>query len=207
MRESLSFFAALALAVAATSGAAADEASLLAKAKALIAKTLPKSEEDKIVAGAEKDEAKSGDWIFDIGNDDPGIMRSAGTPERKKRDLQLSMEALAETRCGPERSTKPSITLGSDDRLPLKGTVEKGQYTEAWVSFSDGGAAFGDKPTKLKLDFSQNDGALYLPVEATFFAHHDAVAFCAAAGKPDARCLMFSLKGFARALDFVCQAK
>ena len=93
MRQSLFFFTALALAVVATSGAAADQASLLAKAKALIAKTLPKSEEDKIVEGAEKDEAKSGDWAFDIGNDDPGVMRSAGTPERNKRDLQRSMEA------------------------------------------------------------------------------------------------------------------
>jgi hypothetical protein len=209
MRHSSCLLAAAVLAGAASTSAWADEASLLARARALVAKTLPQSEVQKIVEGKEEqDEVKVGDWAFAIENDDPGIMRTALTPERGKGVPQLMMEAQAESRCGSDRLSRAFFVLGSDERLPLKGTIEKGQYTEAWVSFADG-AAFVSKPTKLRLDFSQNDGSLSPPVgtDATFFAHHDAVAFCATAGKPDARCLTFSLKGFARAYEFVCQAK
>ncbi len=206
MRRSSSLLAALALVCAASSLASADEASILAKAKALVDKTLPQSEVQKIEEGKAEDKAKSGDWTFEIAIDDPGVVRYVSTSERGKGGLALTAEAHAETRCGSEDSSKPWFTLGSDDRLPLKGAIEKGQYAEAWASFADG-ASFVGRPTKLKLDFSQNDASLSLPIDAARFANHDAVAFCAAAGRPDARCLTFSLKGFARAYDFLCQAK
>jgi hypothetical protein len=90
----------------------------------------------------------------------------------------------------------------------LKGAIEAGQYADAWLHLGDKGM-FDDKPLKLKMDFSQNDGAMHFDLDAATLAPRGMAALCPTAAPPKTggRCSIFSLKGFARAYDFVCEAK
>jgi hypothetical protein len=174
-------------------------------AATLIGKTIEGDRQYEI--GSNAPQTKSGDWSYGFGYDDPGLERSASSPARGKADSLLDTSHMYDTRCAA--GDKASFSFGAGDRFKLKGTMQKGQYADAWIYLGDGDA-FDAKPLKIKMDFSQNDAAMHFDLDPTILAPRSAAAICpdaAAPGKTGGHCAMFSLKGFARAYDFVCQAK
>jgi hypothetical protein len=91
----------------------------------------------------------------------------------------------------------------------LKGSVAQGRRADAWVYFGNA-ANFEPKPLKVTMAFSENDGALHLKLDPAEIARYAKLALCSTATAPDGssdRCAIFSLSGFVRAYDFVCDAK
>jgi hypothetical protein len=60
------------------------------------------------------------------------------------------------------------------------------------------------------MEFSENDAALYFNLDPARMARSAKLALCPSAAAPGtkaSRCAIFSLAGFARAYDFVCDGK
>lgn len=174
-------------------------------AASLIGKPIDGDKQYAIGSSAPK--SKSGDWSYGFDFDDPGLERLASAAARGKAAPLLTASHLYDTRCAA--GDKAPFTFGAGDRFKLKGSMQDGQYADAWVYLGEGDA-FDAKALKVKMDFSQNDGAMHFDLDPTALAPRGAVAFCpdaAAPGKTGGHCTIFSLKGFARAYDFVCNAK
>jgi len=81
--------------------------------------------------------------------------------------------------------------------------------SDAWLFFVKGDA-FDGAGRKVKLEVSENDGALYMKLDPTEIAANVTLAICPTAKAPGAgkaKCSLFNLDGFARAYDYVCDAK
>jgi hypothetical protein len=175
----------------------------IAEAASLIGQTLDADLQYEI--GSDAPRATADDWSYGFEYDDAGLMRGASTKERGGEAL-LATATLYNRRC--TRTAVP-FSFGSDERFPLKGTVAKGRRADGWLYFGDN-ASFEKQALKLTMTFSENDGALHFKLDPARTAKAARLAVCATAAAPDAkasRCTLFSLAGFLRAFDFVCDAK
>ena len=158
-------------------------------------------------AGLHAPKMNAADWTYGFQSDE-GLERAASTAERGKSDVELDTVYPYDQRCARSGKTAP-FTFGGGDRYKLRGSVEKGRYAEAWLYFADKGV-FDAAAVKTKLTFSENDAALHLALDPAEMALRGALAICPTAAPPGnagGACSVFSLKGFARAYDFVCDAK
>jgi len=175
-------------------------------AASLIGKKIDGDRQSTIATNAPQ--TKAGDWSYGFEYDDPGLQRGASTPQRGKPDALLSASHIFDSRCAPGDKTA-DFSFGADESFKLKGSPAKGQYSNAWLYLGDADK-FDDKPLKLKMDFSENDGAMHFRLDAMSLASRSVAAFCptdAPPGKTGGHCATFSLRGFARAYDYVCEAK
>jgi len=175
-------------------------------AASLIGQTL--NDEAQFASGVDAPRVTAEDWNYGFAFDDPGLQRTASTRDRGKGGGLIATAELYNRRC--DRAAKTvRFAFSGDERFALKGTVAKGRYAEGWVFFGDA-LSFEGTPTKIKMELSENDGALYVALDRARMRQSRQVALCpsvtAAPGK-GGRCAMFSLAGFARAFDFVCEAK
>lgn len=175
-------------------------------AASLIGKTL--DEDTQYATGTDAPRESVGDWSYGFEFDDAGLMRTASAKEHAKGEARLSTAFAYNRHC--KRAVKDAeFTFIVDERFPLKGSESKGRRTEAWIHLGTS-AAFDPKPAKASLAFSENDGALHLKLDPALMTRHERIALCPTAAAPAAktgRCAIFSLAGFARAYDFVCEAK
>jgi hypothetical protein len=158
-------------------------------------------------AGLHAPKMRAEDWTYGFQSDE-ALERAASTADRAKSDVELDTVYPYNQRCARNGKTAP-FTFGGGERYKLKGAVEKGRYAEGWLYFADKGI-FDPTPVKAKLAFSENDAALHLSLDPAEMARRGALAICPTAAPPGAAgaaCSLFSLKGFARAYDFVCDAK
>jgi hypothetical protein len=175
-------------------------------AASLIGKKVAVDRQFEIGSNATK--IQTGDWSYGFDYDDPGLERTASTKERGKDGAAFDTYHLYDTRCAPGDKAAP-FAFGAGDHFPLKGSMAKGQYADAWIYLGDKDT-YDDKALKLKMDFSQNDAAMHFALDPAILAPRDVAAICPTAappGKAGGHCAIFSLKGFARAYDFVCNAK
>ena len=199
---------ALALSIS-MSAACAEEAPKkadISDAASLIGKTL--DEDTQFASGVDAPRVTAEDWSYGFAFDDPGLQRTATTADRGKGGGRISVTEIYNRRC--DRAAKTvRLAFAGDERFTLKGMVAKGRYADGWIFFGDA-LSFEGTPAKIKMEMSENDGAFYLALERQRMLQSRQVALCptvtAAPGK-GGRCAMFSLAGFARAFDFVCDAK
>ena len=172
-------------------------------AAALIGKTLSPNKQSAIADHAVM--AKSGAWTFGLTYDDPGLERMADSNERGG-GAALTVAQIYSKRC--DRAARPSFAFGGDDRFVLKGETGS-RVADAWLFFAKGDA-FDGAGRKVRLEMSENDGALYTKLDPTELAANATLAICPTAKAPGAgkaKCSLFDLDGFARAYDYVCDAK
>ena len=172
-------------------------------AAALIGKTLSPDKQSAIADHAVM--AKSGGWTYGLAYDDPGLERMADASERGGA-AALTVAQIYSRRC--DRASSPSFAFGGDDRFVLKGETGS-RVADAWLFFAKGDA-FDGAGRKIKLEMSENDGALYTKLDPAELAANATLAICPTAKAPGAgksKCSQFDLAGFARAYDFVCDAK
>lgn len=175
-------------------------------ARSLIGKTL--DEDTQYAAGSGTERVSVGDWTYGFDYDDAGLLRTARTSDRRNEKSLLSTGEIYHRRC--DRTSKTvRFALAGDERFPLKGTVAKGRRADGWVYYAEG-VTFALAPTKIRMEFSENDGALHLALDRARMMQTKQLALCPTAAAPvrtGGRCAIFSLAGFARAFDFVCDAK
>ena len=172
-------------------------------AAALIGKTLSPDKQSAIADHATM--AKSGAWTFGLTYDDPGLERMANADERGG-GAALTVAFPYIKRC--DRAAPSSFAFGGDERFALKGETGS-RVADAWLFFAKG-EAFDGVERKVKLQMSENDGALYLKLDPAELAANAALAICPTAKAPGSgkmKCSLFDLAGFARAYDYVCEAK
>ena len=172
-------------------------------AAALIGKTLSPDKQSAIADHAVM--AKSGGWTYGLTYDDPGLERMADADERGG-GAALTVAQIYSKRC--DRASPPSFAFGGDERFVLKGETGS-RVADAWLFFAKG-EAFDGAGRKVKLAMSENDGAFYMKLDPSELAANATLAICPTAKAPGlgkAKCSLFDLAGFARAYDFVCDAK
>jgi hypothetical protein len=172
-------------------------------AATLIGKTLSPDKQSAIADHAVI--AKSEAWTYGLTYDDPGLERMADANERGG-GATLTVAQIYSKRC--DRASSPSFAFGGDDRFVVKGETGS-RVADAWLFFAKGDA-FDGAGRKVRLEMSENDGALYTKLDPTELAANATLAICPTAKAPGtgrAKCSLFDLAGFARAYDFVCDAK
>jgi hypothetical protein len=191
---------------AADDSAPAKKKVAIPDAASLIGKKLSDDRQSDIATNAPQ--TKSGDWSYAFEYDDAGLARFASTPQHGKTDALLSTDHMFDTRCAANEKTAP-FSFNADESFKLKGTEQKGRYSDAWVYVGDDDK-FDDKPLKIKMDLSENDAAMHFTLDPASLSSRTTAAICptsAPPGKTGSKCAVFSLKGFARAYDYVCNAK
>jgi hypothetical protein len=172
-------------------------------AAALLGKTLSPDKQSAIADRAIM--AKSGAWTYGLSYDDSGLERIADANERDG-GAALTVAHTYLKRC--DRAQSPSFAFGGDERFVVKGEAGS-RVADAWLFFAKGDS-FDGAGRKIKLAMSENDGALYTALDPAELAASQTLAICPAAKAPGtgkAKCSLFNLAGFARAYDFVCDAK
>jgi hypothetical protein len=175
-------------------------------AASLIGKTISGDRQGDIGSNAKK--AKSDDWEYGFEYDDAGLQRSAESTQRGKGGALLSTVFAYDKRCAPSEKAA-SFSFGAGDAFKLKGSQTKGRYADAWITPGDKDS-FDAKSLKVKMDFSENDAAMYFVLDPSSLTTRGVLAICPTAAPPagaTGHCAIFSLKGFARAYDYVCNAK
>jgi hypothetical protein len=172
-------------------------------AAALIGKTLSPDKQSAIADHAVM--AKSGGWTYGLTFDDPGLERMGDADERGG-GAALTVAQTYFKRC--DRKASPSFAFGGDERFVLKGETGS-RVADAWLFFAKGDA-FDGAGRKVRLEMSENDGALYAKLDPAELAANATLAICPTAKAPGAgktKCSQFDLAGFPRAYDYVCEAK
>jgi hypothetical protein len=172
-------------------------------AAALIGKTLSLDKQGAIADHAVM--AKSGAWTFGLTYDDPGLERMADATERGGGAALMVVQTYIR-RC--DRAASPSFSFGGDDRFVLRGKTGS-QVADAWLFFTKSDA-FDGPGRKVKLEMSENDASLYTKLDPAELAANATLAICPTAKAPGSgktKCSQFDLAGFARAYDYVCDAK
>jgi hypothetical protein len=204
-------FALLALAGFAPPTAKAEDAApeqplVIPSAASLIGKTL---EYDYIVALVKQAKSvKSGDWFygFDLDASGAGLTRSAFLNGADGEDLSTAYRS--DQRCNRAQSTAAFHFGDEAQRFNSELAVKTG-YAMAWLYAGDRGV-FKVLPGQDKMSFNGDAGGFDLELPLTPLLKHSQVAFCPArvsADKVAARCTIYSLQGFVRAFDYVCDAK
>jgi hypothetical protein len=149
----------------------------------------------------------AGDWGYGFEVDDPGLERTASTKESGSGASLLATYVMYDKRCArPDHAV--SFSVGSDDHFALKGSVGS-RHSTAWIFYGDKDT-FDRGSIKVTMDFSENDAALYFNLDPARMGRSAKLALCPSAAAPGtkaSRCVIFSLAGFARAYDFVCDGK
>jgi hypothetical protein len=185
---------------------AAGDAGHVPDAASLVGKGDPSEEEYKILRNAPQ--TTSGDWTYGLSVDDTaGLTRQARTKQSRVGKPLLLTSHWHRDLC--ERVRKPvQFYFNGDAHFVLKGEPSKGKYADAWISYEDTDA-FG-AAIKSRLDFSDDAGMLFFPLDPAVLAARRALSICPSAtapGSPNGHCTIISLVGFARAYEFVCEAK
>jgi hypothetical protein len=204
----LALLAALCLLPAAALGqeAAKPKKVVIPDAASLIGKKIDGDRQSDIGANAPK--TKAGDWEYGFEFDDSGLLRSGSSAERGKGGALLDTFHAYDSRCAVGEKAAP-FSFGAGGSFKLKGSMAKGQYADAWIYLGDKDACDA-AALKTKMDFSQSDALMHFTLDPAVLAPRGAAAVCptsAPPGKAASHCAIFSLKGFARAYDFVCNAK
>jgi hypothetical protein len=196
------------LAAAAESKPAAMKPVVVPEAATLIGKRVDPDRQYAIGQAAKQ--TKSGDWSYGFGGGAEGeLQRQASVTIGGAKKSVLAINQTYEARCN--RADK-AIDMSLDDGVShFKATQPKNgeSYSTAWIVYSDNGA-FDPRATKTKLSLQEIDATYLIKLDAEPLAHRGQIAFCPSqttAKKPSAACSIFSLKGFARAFDYVCDAK
>ena len=201
MRRFFMFAAGAALQI----GAAFAQDKPIPDAASLIGKTLDPDRAYELGEHAPK--TKTGDWTYGFESDE-SLLRSGSATERGKGGAQLDTIFIYNKRCARSDKSAPfSFSVG--ERFALKGSVEKGRFANAWIFFGDR-EVFDAMGVAKKMVFSENDAELHFTLDPNELAKRGVLALCptaAAPAKMDGACSIFSLKGFERAYDFVCEAK
>jgi hypothetical protein len=183
-----------------------SEAWLVAKAEELLTKKI--GEKQQIELG-ETPLVRTEDWSFGFTPDDPGLMRYGSSAAVGDSKIDLSVEQLTDARCPRARKTGEFGLNVSFETYKLKGPMATGQYADAWVTFADKNV-YDAQSRKIKMDFSQNSGQFSFALDPAELGKRGQLAICPSAKPPGAQgdlCARFSLKGFARAYAFACDAK
>ena len=136
--------------------------------------------------------AKSGAWTFGLTYDDPGLERMANADERGG-GAALTVAQIYSKRC--DRAASPSFAFGGDERFVLKGETGS-RVAAAWLFFAKGDA-FDGAGRKVRLEMSENDGALYTKLDPTELAANATLAICPTAKAPGSgkmKCSQFDLR-------------
>jgi hypothetical protein len=169
----------------------------------LIGKKLDAARIDEI--GAHARQTKSGDWSYGLEMDEE-LVRAALGAERAGGGATLTVSFVYNKRC--ERGKAAVFRFDAGERFKLKGATGK-RYAEAWIDFADKDV-FDAQAAKQKMDFGEGDALLQVKLDPAAMAKRGQLALCPSATPPSGaggHCAIFSLKGFARAYDFVCDAK
>ena len=157
--------------------------------------------------GTHAQRTRLGDWGYGFEIDDPGLERTASTKESGSGAALLATYVMYDKRCArPDHAV--SFSVGGGDRFALKGSAGS-RHSTAWIFYGDKDT-FDHGSIKVTMDFSENDGALYFHLDPARMARSAKLALCPSAAAPAtkaSRCAIFSLAGFARAYDFVCDGK
>jgi hypothetical protein len=183
---------------------------LAAEAAALVGKKIDYDAQKKIFNRSPH--AKAADWRFglEVGNEGE-LARAADTRESGKGKLSIRTEYDANGRCGAT-DEHLAFTIDMDPRLNADADKDQGKHkthADAWESFADHGA-FAGLPRKIELGYNWDAVALDFKLDPSELARHGELALCRTSNPPGASpadCAFFSLKGFQRAFDFLCQAK
>jgi hypothetical protein len=181
---------------------------LAAQAAALIGKEIAYGKQSKIADRSPH--AKADDWRFGLeyGAEGP-LVRAADANEIGKGALSIRTENDYGARCN-RAGKEIGFTIDMDPRLNAKTDAGKpGDHAEAWLTFADRGV-FDPHPRKIALGYNWDAVNLNFALDSAELTRRGAFALCQTAKLPDspgAHCARFSLKGFARAFDFVCEAK
>jgi hypothetical protein len=193
--------------------ATAEDAAVGAKGKAiipsaesLIGKTL---DADRVYAlSLHATRPRSGDWTYGFGGDaEGGLTLSAEV--LGVRGSKSSLEAAANygARCPPS----PTVELILDDADSKfdPDHAERRPLTASWVYFGDRGV-FDAQPLRRKMVFQAIDATFVFELDLATLSKRGQVALCPAsmaADKVATNCTVFSLRGFSRAFEYVCNAK
>jgi hypothetical protein len=186
---------------------AASKPVAIPDAASLIGKTVDGDRQYAI--GQQAKQSKSGDWTYGFGGDaEGGLERQASVTTGARAKSILAVSHAYDSRC--KRADK-TIGASLDDgvkRFRAKRQSDGGSTSQAWVSYGDAGG-FG-VAAKQTMPFQEID-ATYLPkLDLAAMSARGQVALCPSAVAPDkivSQCAVFSLKGFPRAFDYVCDAK
>ena len=180
---------------------------LAAEAAALIGKQMDYDQQSKIADRSPH--AQANDWSFGLSYGNEGALaREALSNETGKGSLSLRTENDYGSRCDPA-SKELEFTIDIDARLNATDSNKAGDHAESWLTFADHGV-FDARPRKIKMNYNWDAVNLNFSLDRAELLKRGQLAFCPGPTSPDsqgAHCVRFSLKGFARAYDFVCQAK
>ncbi len=180
---------------------------LAAEAAALIGKAMDYDQQSKIADRSPH--AQANDWSFGLSyGNEGGLVRQASSSETGKGSLSLRTENDYSTRCDPA-SKELDFTVDIDPRLSASDSKKAGDHAESWLTFADRGV-FDARPQKIKMNYNWDAVNLNFSLDRAELLKRGQLAFCPGPKSPDSQgehCVRFSLKGFARAYDFVCQAK
>jgi hypothetical protein len=208
MRRHIAILALSLLTPAASSAGykAGADAGRVPDARALIGKDDLGEEEYKRLRDAPQ--TTSGDWTYGLNVDDSaGLMRQALTKQSNRGKPLLLTRRSYRDLC--THDGKPiQFYFSGDAHFALKGEPTKGRHADGWISYEDNNA-FG-AAIKTRLDYSEDAGAWLFTLDPEMAAARRAVSICpspAAPGSPNGHCTIVSLNRFARAYEFVCEAK
>jgi hypothetical protein len=181
---------------------------LVAEAAALVGKKIADDKQQKIADRSPH--ARADDWSFGLSyGNEGGLVREASSDETGKGALSMNTENDYSARCDPSLKAL-AFTIGMDPRLNAKADYTKpGDHAVSWFTFGDHGV-FDAKPRKIEMDYNWDAVNLGFSLDRAELSRRGQLVFCPSPKSPDslgAHCVRFSLKGFTRALDFVCEAK
>ena len=80
------------------------------------------------------------------------------------RFRRASVHAPANAACRSPGEREAPFSFGASDSFKLKGSINSGQYAYAWLYLGDKDA-FNADALKVKMDLSQNDGAMHFALD------------------------------------------
>jgi hypothetical protein len=180
---------------------------LVAKAATLLGKSLTYEKQQAIFD--KHPHAASDDWTLrlDVGEEGE-LVRSADVAASNVKGGDgplLTTETSYERRCEAKTPSLVNFTLGDDGRL-LGKVAPPRTVPDLYLRLSRAGAH--DAPLKkTHTGFSWDSGAYEVELPLADLTAAEALAACRTAAYSPKTCLDFSLKGFARAYRYVCEAR
>jgi hypothetical protein len=167
---------------------------------------------DHVIAFCDHDkERRSGDWMYRYSLDAGGgaLTRSASTSAPNTKDSQFSIDHDAKTR-GDRGAQDIEGGFGvADARFSAEALAKEGGKPLT-RTYGDDRGVFDPKPQRRELGWSLESGDLRFMMLTAQIAKHGQFALCprqVALGAVASSCTLCSLKGFAGAFDYACDAK
>ena len=193
----------------AASAASADNLPTPLDAGKLLGKTIGDDRQESIVKAAKP--IKADDW--ELGFDDGpegGLYRNATTHPISGGDKQseLGFSHSYKDRCQDKDRRHVEAYLALSSKFPVKGETGS-QQAIGWISFTVAGQP-ATPPKRQAFPMDEMLGQLHQTFDPDQLKAASVLTICPTAKPWDGTskdCIRFSLKGFPRALDYVCDAK